>query len=302
MEDKKNEEKKKKGFFRRNWSTLLLFGILIVGAFLLIYPSASDYYNSFVQSRVIAVYDEEAAKLSEEEKEAVINEAREWNEYLKTLTDRWTLNDSDRERYMNILNITNTGIMGYISIPMANISLPIYHTTEDRYLTKGAGHIESTSFPVGGDGSHSAISGHRGLPSARLFTDLDRLNEGDLFQITVLTEKFTYEVDKISIVLPEDMSLLEFEDGADYCTLVTCTPYAVNTHRLLIRGHRVSNYLFDKETIPGDATKYEAIYIAPMVALPILIILVIILIIATRKPKNKKNKKGREENENEKQD
>ncbi|MCD8158701.1 MAG: class C sortase [Clostridiales bacterium] len=273
-----------------------------MGAFLLIYPSASDYYNSFRQSMAIAVYDEEAMKLSEEEKQAVIDEAREWNKYLNTLVDRWVLSDSDMERYMSILDITGTGIMGYVNIPVANISLPIYHTTEDKYLTKAAGHIENTSFPVGGESTHSAISGHRGLPAAKLFTDLDRVNVGDLFQITVLTENFTYEVDKISIVEPEDTSLLEIEDGSDYCTFITCTPYAVNTPRLLIRGHRVSNYLFDKETIPGDATKYEAVYIAPLVAIPILAVLAIILLITTRKPKNKAEKKGRDENEDEKQD
>ncbi|MCD7855618.1 MAG: class C sortase [Clostridiales bacterium] len=289
MEDNKKREDKN-GFIQKNWSTILLLFIFAAGAFLLIYPSASDYYNSRIQSKTIALYDEEAAKLSEEERQAVINEAREWNEYIKTLSDRWVLSDSDMERYRSILNITQSGIMGYISIPAANISLPIYHTTENEYLAKGAGHIENTSFPVGGEGTHCGISGHRGLPSAKLFTDLDRLNEGDMFQITVLTEKFTYEVDRISIVEPDDTSLLGLEKDGDYCTLVTCTPYSVNSHRLLVRGHRVSDYLFDKETIPGDATKYKAVYVAPVIALPILLILVIILIFTTRKPKNKKER------------
>ncbi len=282
-----NKRKKKKGFLRRNWSNILLFVILAVGAFLLIYPSASDYYNSLIQSKTIAVYDEEAAKLSAEERAAVINEAAEWNEYLKTLPDRWVLSDSDMERYKNILNITESGIMGYINIPVANISLPIYHTTEDKYLAKGVGHLENTAFPVGGEGTHCALSGHRGLPSAKLFTDLDRVSEGDMFQITVMTEKFTYEVDRISIVTPDDTSLLEVEEGCDYCTLITCTPYAVNSHRLLVRGHRVSDYLFDKETIPGDATRYDAVYVAPLIALPILLIFIIILIITTSKPRKK---------------
>lgn len=291
MKNKEDKPKKK----RVSGSTIILFIILIVGVSLLLYPSVSDWWNSFHQSRMIAVYDEEAAKLSADQQAAIIDEAREWNAELAAKPDQWIMTDEERERYLKILDITGNGVMGYISIPAANINLAIYHTTEDKYLTEGAGHIENTSFPVGGTTTHAAISGHRGLPSARLFTDLDRLNEGDLFQITVLKEKFTYEIDKISIVEPSDTSLLGIEDGEDYCTLVTCTPYAVNTHRLLLRGRRVSNYLFDKETIPGDANKYEPILVAPIVALPILFILLIILIVSTRKPK----KKGGDNNETE---
>lgn len=294
----KKDNLKKESFFKRNGATIILFAILIVGVLLLLYPAVSDYWNSIYQSQMIAAYDAEAAKMSYDEKEEIIQRARAWNGELLKKADRWVLSDSEMEEYLSILDITGTGIMGYISVPKASVSLPIYHTTQEKYLLTASGHIEMSSFPVGGIGTHAAISGHRGLPSARLFTDLDKLSEGDYFRITVLDRVFTYEADKISIVEPDDVDMLEIDPQRDYCTLVTCTPYAVNSHRLLIRGHRVSDYLYDKEKIPGDATKFEPVLVAPLVAFPILITLLIILILSTagKEQKRKKAEKGGNKN------
>lgn len=282
--------KKKKNKAKISKSTILLFIILLVGLFLLLYPSVADYWNKFHQTRAIAAYDEEAAKLSQEEKDSEIQRAREYNAKLLNKVYPWSMSDSELEEYNSILNVSDTGVMGYITVPAARIQLPIYHGTEDAILQKAAGHIETTSFPVGGESTHAVISGHRGLPSARLFTDIDRLVEGDKFQITVLNEKFSYEVDQISIVLPEDMSQLGIEEGQDYVTLVTCTPYGVNSHRLLVRGHRISNLAYDMDGLESEANIVDAVLVAPLVAIPILLLLLIYLLIRTRKKKDKKDK------------
>ena len=290
--------KKKKNKAKISKSTILLFIILLVGLFLLLYPSVADYWNKFHQTRAIAAYDEEAAKLSQEEKDSEIQRAREYNASLLDKTYPWSMSDSELEEYNSILNVSDTGVMGYITVPAARIQLPIYHGTEDAILQKAAGHIETTSFPVGGESTHAVISGHRGLPSARLFTDIDRLVEGDKFQITVLNEKFSYEVDQISIVLPEDMSQLGIEEGQDYVTLVTCTPYGVNSHRLLVRGHRISNLAYDMDGLESEANIVDAVLVAPLVAIPILLLLLIYLLIRTRKKKDKKDKDNNDNNNN----
>ena len=188
------------------------------------------------------------------------------------------------------LAVTDSGIMGYIDIPKIRVTLPIYHGTDETILQIAIGHIAGTSLPVGGASTHCVVSGHRGLPSARLFTDIDKLVEGDTFTMTVLNRTVTYEVDQIRIVEPTDLSNLQIEEGKDYCTLVTCTPYGINTHRLLVRGHRVANANGEANVI-ADALQIEPVYVAPVVAAPMLIILLILLFVMTSEPFRKKGRK-----------
>ena len=181
--------------------------------------------------------------------------------------------------------------MGYIEIPSIDVMLPIYHGTSEEVLQTAIGHIEGSSLPIGGPSTHCVISGHRGLPSARLFTDIDQLSEGDTFTLLVLDETLTYEVDQIRIVEPDDTSLLTIEEGQDLCTLVTCTPYGVNSHRLLVRGHRVEN----QETagvlrITADAMMIDSRYVAPVIAVPILIIVILVMVL---RPLGRRKKKGK---------
>lgn len=278
------QEKKKK-----NFSTIILIVILLAGLFLLLYPSLSDYWNSFHQSRAIATYTEAVAQVDNEKYEKILAEATAYNQVLAGTGNKWFLSKEETDVYNSLLNVTGNGIMGYIEIPKIDCELPIYHGTEDSVLQIAIGHVAGSSLPVGGAGTHCALSGHRGLPSAKLFTELDEMVVGDLFMLRVLDEVFTYSVDQILIVDPDDVSALEIEQGQDLCTLVTCTPYGINTHRLLVRGHRVENL---KETptlrVTADATRIEPLIVAPIVAIPILLVLLVFLLIDTRKKKNRK--------------
>jgi sortase A len=210
-------------------------------------------------------------------------EAEAFNEYLAKKPNRFTLTKEEVATYNSILDVTGTGIMGYIDIPSIKISLPIYHGTDETILQIAIGHIMGTSFPIGGEGTHSAVSGHRGLPSAKLFTDIDHLQAGDKFLLQILDRTLTYEVDQIRIVLPQELQDLNIDPNQDYCTLITCTPYGVNTHRLLVRGHRVDNDNTDATRITADAMRFEPIIVAPLVAAPILLVLLIILLVSTSK-------------------
>lgn len=271
---------KKKG----NLTTLFLILILLAGLSLLLYPTVSDYWNSFHQSRAIAAYAEQVAEMDDDAYAELWAEATEYNETLVGRgDDRYLMTDEERETYENLLNASGSGILGYIEIPEIKCSLPIYHGTDTAVLQIAVGHIEGSSLPVGGEGTHCVLSGHRGLPSARLFTDLDKLENGDLFMIQVLDETLTYEVDQIRIVLPTEMDDLAIEEGKDYCTLVTCTPYGINTHRLLVRGHRVEN-VEQAQTIrvTADAMQIEPLLVAVAVAIPILLVLLIILLLPKR--------------------
>jgi sortase A len=192
------------------------------------------------------------------------------------------MNEEEIAAYEKELDITGTGIMGYITIPKIHVELPIYHGIDDAVLQIAIGHLTETSLPVGGEFTHCVVSGHRGLPSAKLFTDIDKLVEGDTWTVSVLNRTLTYEIDQIRIVEPTDLSALQIEPGKDYCTLVTCTPYGINTHRLLVRGHRVANANGDANVI-ADALQIEPIYVAPAVAIPMIIILLILLLIMTSK-------------------
>mgnify|MGYP000177481916 CR=1 FL=1 len=226
---------------KRKLSTMLLILVFFAGLSLLLYPSLSDYWNSFHASQAVATYSEEVRNLNADQYDRLIGEAREYNAALPGRYKAFFLSESDRSTYNALLDVNGTGVMGYIEIPTIQISLPIYHGTEDEVLQIAVGHLDWSSLPVGGEGTHCVLSGHRGLPSAKLFTNLDKLVAGDKFVIRVLDEVMTYEVDQILIVEPNDLSALAIEKRKDLCTLVTCTPYGVNSHRLLVRGHRVEN-------------------------------------------------------------
>ena len=270
---------------------LILILILLVGLSLLLYPTVSDYWNSLHQTRAIANYTEQVANLDDERYDALWAEAQRYNEALPQKKDRYTLSDGEQKEYENLLNVTGTGIIGYIEIAKIGCSLPIYHGTDEAVLQIAVGHIPGSSLPVGGQGTHSVLSGHRGLPSAKLFTDLDQLIEGDTFLLRVLDETLTYEVDQILIVEPAQLSALNIDPDKDYCTLVTCTPYGINTHRLLVRGHRVENQE-EAQTIrvTADALQIEPVIVAPLIAAPMLLILLIVLLI----PKRPRRKNGGE--------
>lgn len=269
-----------------NCITLLLFLILLAGLSLLLYPTVSDYWNSFHQTRAIATYAEEVANLNQDQYDEIWAAAESYNASLADRVNAYRLSDAQKEEYQQLLNVSGLGIMGYIEIPEIDVSLPIYHGTEDPVLQVAVGHLEWTSLPVGGESTHCVLSGHRGLPSAKLFTNLDKLREGDTFLLRVLDEILTYEVDQILIVEPQDTAALEIVEGQDYCTLVTCTPYGINTHRLLVRGHRIDNIEEGKTVrVTADAIQIEPLFVAPVVAIPMLLILLILLLLPRRRKK-----------------
>ncbi len=271
-----------KGWIKKHLVTLILMGIGLLGMGLILYPTFADWWNSFNQSRAVATYVEAVANLSQGQYDEIIKAAEDYNVRLSENGLRWNMTDEEIAEYEGLLDITGTGIMGYIEIPKINETLPIYHGTDESVLQVAIGHLAGTSLPVGGEGSHCVVSGHRGLPSARLFTDLDKLIAGDTWTISVLGRIYTYEVDQIRVVEPTDLSNLQIEDGKDYCTLVTCTPYGINTHRLLVRGHRIANEQGVMSVI-ADGVQIEAIYVAPFLAIPMLLVLFIILMILTSK-------------------
>ena len=271
--------KKKK---KSNLGNIILVLILLAGLGLLIYPSFSDYWNSFHQSRAIMTYMESVGKMDTSAYDAIMASARAYNATLDTGEFRWFLTDEEKEVYNAELNFNNNGNMGFITIDKIHVQLPIYHGTSESVLQTSIGHIEWTSLPTGGEGTHCVLSGHRGLPSAKLFTDLDKMTEGDVFQLSILNETFTYQVDQIRVVEPTDLTELQIVPGKDYCTLVTCTPYGINTHRLLVRGHRVDNPMGDAKVV-ADAMQIDTMYVIPFVGVPILLVLLIGLILTTGK-------------------
>ena len=277
---------------RKRLPTIILILVFLTGLSLLLYPTVSDYWNSLHQTRAISNYMEEVADLDNDIYGQLLAEAESYNQALAEKTDRLNPTGESHAAYQTLLNISGAGIMGYIEIPAINCSLPIYHGTEESVLQIAVGHIEGSSLPVGGSTTHCVLSGHRGLPSARLFTDLDKLTEGDTFLLHILDETLTYEVDQIQIIEPHEVDALRIEEGKDYCTLMTCTPYGVNTHRLLVRGQRVEN---QKEAgtvrVTADAMQIEPVIVAPLVAVPMLLILLVLLLVRTgrrgRKPAEK---------------
>ncbi len=267
-------------------ATLIMLILFFVSLCVLLYPSISQYWNAKVQSRAVADYNEMLASMSEEDFSMYFSQAYDYNERLRSLefplTDYPALTDYD-----DILNIGGNGVMGYIIIEKIGVELPIYHGTSESVLTVAVGHIEGTSLPVGNEGTHCVLSAHRGLPNAKLFTNLDKTEIGDTFQISVLNEVHTYQIDQIKTVLPNEVNDLLIEDGKDYCTLVTCTPYGINTHRLLVRGTRVETPETKKVYVLAEAYIIDRLIVTPVVALPIIFTLIMIVLFKPVKPKRK---------------
>lgn len=271
---------------KRKLTTAMLILLLLIGLALLLYPPLSNWYNMHYASRLITTYLDQVADLDEEQYAQLLRDAQKFNEKLRGLHS-FTLSPALTEEYMSVLNVSGLGIMGYLDIPKLNASLPIYHGTSEGVLQIAVGHLEWTSLPVGGEGTHCVLSGHRGLPNARLLTDLPDMDIGDVFYIRVLNEVLTYEVDQILTVVPTDVDALQVEPGKDYCTLMTCTPYGINTHRLLVRGHRIANTMDAKAvTVTAGAVQIEPLIVAPFIALPILIFLLILLLVDSRKDRH----------------
>lgn len=272
---------------KKNLSTIILILVFLTGLSLLLYPSVSDYWNSFHQSRAIATYASDVAALDDQTYEKLWEDAQAYNKRLLQREEPLRQTEKRMEEYERLLNVDATGVMGYIEIPELKVSLPIYHGVDEGVLQIAVGHIPGSSLPVGGKGTHCVLSGHRGLPSAKLFTNLDELREGDRFMLRILDETLTYEVDQILIVEPQEVDDIAIDPEQDYCTLVTCTPYGINTHRLLVRGHRVENQA-DAQTIrvTADAMQIEPVIVAPIVAAPML--LGLMLWVLLRNPKKKR--------------
>lgn len=273
----------KKGSF----STFILILVFFAGLSLLLYPTVSDYWNSLHQTGVVADYARQVADMNNENYKEIWDAAWNYNKSLLEKPDRYHLSDEEKEEYESLLSVGNSDVIGYIKIPVIDCTLPIYHGTDEGVLRVGVGHIEGTSLPVGGESTHCVLSGHRGLPSAKLFTDLDELKVGDTFLLYILDETLTYAVDQIRIVEPDDMEELEIQEGKDLCTLVTCTPYGVNSHRLLVRGHRVANESASVR-ITADATQIDTVIVASVLSVPVLVILLIFVLVTTRKKKGKR--------------
>ena len=253
----------------RSLSSLLMLIALVIGTILLVYPSASDYWNSFHQSQSIMGYAEQVAQMSAAEYAQFISEAEAYNAELAKNGNEWHMSETQKMEYESRLTFSSTGVMGYIDIPKISVKLPIYHGTSESVLQTSIGHLAETSLPVGGKGSHCVLSGHRGLPSSKLFSDLDKMVQGDTFTLSVLNETYTYQVDQIRVVEPTDLRELTIRPDMDLCTLVTCTPYGINSHRLLVRGHRVKNANGDARVV-ADAFQVRPVYVAPFIMMFIL--------------------------------
>ena len=261
---------------RKHISTIIAILVFVTGLSLLLYPTVSNYWNSKHQTAVVANYSEKIEKMDDKDRQAAIDSAISYNSGLVSNSGRFTPSDSDLSLYKSLLNADGTGMMGYITIPEIRCKLAIYHSVDDSVLQVGVGHLEGSSLPVGGSSTHCVISGHRGLVSARLFTDIDRLEKGDLFYLHVYGKVLAYEVDKISVVEPEDYGPLEIEEGKDLCTLLTCTPYGINTQRLMVRGHRVVDRLYDESNITSDAARVDTLVVASCVGVVFLLVGIIV--------------------------
>ena len=268
---------------KSSFVTAILIAAFFIGALLLLYPTISDFWNSFHQSRAIASYAEQVADLDENAYDRLWEDARIYNKTLGDRMNRFVMGEEQKKAYAALLNIADNGVMGYIEIPKVRCNLPIYHGTDEAVLQVAIGHVPGSSLPVGGESTHCVLSGHRGLPNAKLFTNLDELETGDVFMLRVLDETLTYEVDQIRTVLPNELGDLAIVEGEDYCTLVTCTPYGINSHRLLVRGHRVENHAGASTIrVTADAMQIEPLQVAPLVAAPILVVMLVVVLIPHR--------------------
>ncbi len=259
--------------------------MFLIGLSVMLYPTVSDFLNSISQSRSIDGYKNDVALMNRQDYEKVFEEARQYNGSLLNNSDRFQPTGVNTEEYNAILDVGGTGIMGYIEIPKINVYLPIYHGVGKNVLEIGVGHIEGSSFPIGGTGTHAILSGHRGLPSSLLFTDLDKIEAGDCFIIRVLDETLTYEVFNIQTVEPSEVEALAIDPDKDLCTLVTCTPYGVNSHRLLVTGARI-NTVADQSNAPlhitADAVQIDSLYVAPVLGAPIMLVFLAVMLIRAK--------------------
>lgn len=271
---------------KKDFSTIALIIVFFVGVSVLLYPTVSDYWNSLHQSQAIATYADSVENMDEQDYEKLWDAAVSYNQKLFQSGHGLGLKDEEKEEYNELLDVSGTGIMSYIEIPKIKCSLPVYHGTDEGVLQIAVGHIEGSSLPVGGLNTHCVLSGHRGLPSAKLFSNLDKLEEGDIFMIRTLDQTLTYEVDQIRIVLPDEVDDLKVEEGKDLCTLVTCTPYGINTHRLLVRGHRVANQEeAEAVRVTADAMLVDNRIVAMCIAVPVLVLLLIYVAFGGRRRK-----------------
>ena len=260
-------------------STIILLLSFFIGLSVLLYPSVSSYWNSKTQSEAIVDYEAMLASYKPEDYTAIFDAAHAYNKEIAKLEYPF-MHHAQVEGYWDTLNISGTGMMGYLTVPKINQELPVYHGTNDAVLAIAAGHYQGSSLPVGGESTHSVVSAHRGLPTAVLFTHLDRMEIGDIFYFTILDRTVTYEVDQIRIVEPADTSLVEIVDGKDYCTLLTCTPYGINSHRLLVRGHQIDATQKRNIYIANEAYRIDTLIVMPIVALPIITVLMIYVMFA----------------------
>lgn len=264
---------------RSKKSTIILLVSFFIGLSVLLYPSISSYWNSKTQSEAIVDYESMLSQYKPEDYTAIFAEADAYNKQLAQLNE--PLVEHNRlPDYNSILNVGGTGMMGYITVPKISQELPVYHGTSDGVLSVAVGHLQGTSLPVGGENTHCVVSAHRGLPTAVLFTHLDRMEIGDIFYFTILDRTITYEVDQIRIVEPDDASLIQIKDGKDYCTLLTCTPYGINTQRLLVRGHQIDASQTRNLYVANEAYRIEPLVVMPIVALPIIFVLLVYVMFA----------------------
>ncbi len=274
MKDEKAVKKRGKKKRGPSISTIILIVILLTGVGIILYPSVSDWWNSMHATQAIAGYVTAVEDMSARDREEILEAARKYNASLEDGVN-FVLSDEAYAEYEKLLDITGTGIMGYVQISSIGVNLPIYHSVEESVLQIAVGHIPGSSLPVGGERTHSILSGHRGLPSAKLFSDLDQMVEGDTFTINIMDQTITYMVDQIRIVLPEETDDLAIEPGKDYCTLVTCTPYGVNTHRMLVRGKRIEN-IAGEVVVVAEAVRIPNYMVIPAVGIPLLFVTLII--------------------------
>ncbi len=297
MKDKKTAKKKKSS----SLSTIILVAIFFVGLSVLLYPTISDFWNEKRQSQAIINYDDLIVNLTPEDYSELFEKADIYNRKLTNMSFPFLNHKNIADEYYSTLDVNGNGMMGYITIEKIKVQLPVYHGTSDQVLNSAVGHVEGSSIPVGGESTHSVLSAHRGLPSAKLFTNLDKLEIGDVFTIRILDRTITYQVDQILIVLPEETDPLNIVAGEDYCTLVTCTPYGINTHRMLVRGTRIENIEPDRIiNIITDAYQIDPLIVTPAVAAPMLGILLIILLVKSSKSTKKNNNEKKREDENKK--
>ncbi len=287
MEEKKTTQKKKSG----SASNIILVAIFFLGLSVLLYPTVSDFWNEKRQSKAVVNYDDLIVNLTPEDYSDFFSKADEYNGKVRNMQFPFMNHKSIADEYYGTLDVNGDGMMGYITIEKIKVQLPIYHGTSDQVLNSAVGHVEGSSIPVGGESTHAVLSAHRGLPSAKLFTNLDKMETGDIFTIKILDRTITYQVDQILIVLPDETDELNIVAGEDYCTLVTCTPYGINTHRMLVRGTRIENIEPDRVVnVITEAYRIDPLIVTPAVAAPILGALLIYLIVKSSKDKKKRKK------------